>query len=87
MGVDKLLSPVTGLLGGGKSKANTTVIRQPAADAQKSNESVDPNRSEAVAEARRRRLALSRRTGRSALRVDLAGGGGDRQTRSGISIG
>ena len=79
---DTLGALTGGLLGGGKKPSPTQVIRAPAADANKGN--VDPNRSEAVAEARRRRVSLSRRTGRSALRVDLANGGTN--TRSGISI-
>lgn len=82
-----LLGSVAGSLFGGNKQPE---IRQPAPasrEAPKADPSLDPNRSEAVAEARRRRTALQRRTGRSSLKVDLSGsesGGG--QTRSGISI-
>jgi hypothetical protein len=77
--------PITkALFGGG---GDTTTINNPAPvrrDDPTANKSVDPNRSEAVAEARRRRLSLARRKGRTALRIDLADGSD--QTRSGISI-
>ena len=72
----------SGLLGGGVKAAPTAAIRAPSSDDNRST--VDPNRSSQVAEARRRRLVLSNRTGRSALRVDLSGDKGN--TRSGISI-
>lgn len=70
----------------GGSSGNTIVgpgapVRQ---DDPTASKGLDPNRSDAVAEARRRRLALSRRKGRSALRVDLADD--STQTRSGVSI-
>jgi len=71
-----------GLLGGKPKKAPTTIIRQTAPQ----NTKTDPNKSEGVADARRRRLALSRRTGRSALRIDLAQGSNKGTTRTGLSI-
>lgn len=79
----KAVGQLTGGLLGSTSKPKVTQVIRPAA-ADKDEGNIDPNRSEAVAEARRRRVALSRRTGRSALRVDLSNGGS--QTRSGISI-
>lgn len=70
-----------GLLGGGKpAPAPQQIIRQTAPQKEKT----DPNKSSQVAEARKRRSSLAKRTGRSALRIDLAGGGN--KTRSGISI-
>ena len=70
-----------GLLGGGQqAPAPTQVIRQAAPQKEKE----DPNKSSQVAEARKRRSALAKRTGRSALRIDLANG--ERKTRTGISI-
>lgn len=76
-----------GLLGGSKEPKPTTVIKEVQAPAPAERQTKeDPGKSQGVAEARRRRLALSRRTGRSALRVDLAGATPG-ETRSGISIG
>ena len=72
---------IGGLFGGGAKKPAVTTPA-PVSDAPRTN--VDPNRSEGVAEARRRRLSLSKRTGRSALRTDLDQSSGT--SRSGISI-
>ncbi|MQB00205.1 MAG: hypothetical protein GEU78_07925 [Actinobacteria bacterium] len=87
MGVDKLLRTATGGLLGGKPKSPNFIVRDTKGDdaAARQSGDVDPNRSDAVAQTRKRRLALAGRTGRSALRIDLAQGGS--QTRSGISIG
>ncbi len=70
-----------GLLGGGKPKAAPAQVIQ---QVQPRKEKEDPSKSSQVAEARKRRAALAKRTGRSALRIDLADG--ERRTRTGISI-
>ena len=57
------------------------VIREVAPQQKKE---VSPQQTDKVAEARKRRLAATQRTGRSALRIDLASG--PTQTRSGVSI-
>jgi hypothetical protein len=85
--VGDVLGKLTGGLLGGSPKTPAFPIRDTKKDDDVAKQSgdIDPNRSDAVAEARQRRRSLSRRTGRSALRIDLANGGS--QTRSGISIG
>ena len=79
-----ILGALTGGLLGGSKKAAPPIIQQPAPREQRGT--TDPNRSKGVAEARRRRLALSKRTGRSALRIDLANGGSESGSRTGINI-
>lgn len=78
----KILGALTGgLLGGGRPEPQ---VQQPQPVRAAPKTDVDPNRSEGVAEARRRRLALAKRTGRSGLRTDLTQGSST--TRSGINI-
>lgn len=87
MGLTSLFAKSAGGILGAKPKTPNVLIRDTSEDDARSKQSgdIDPNRSDAVAEARMRRRALGRRTGRSALRIDLSQGSG--QTRSGISIG
>jgi hypothetical protein len=82
-----ILGKITGgLLGGPKPQPQQVLIRGPKIDEEQAKQAgaVDPNRADAVADARKRRRSLSGRIGRSALKINLTAPG--TQTRGGISI-